>query len=161
MRIEEFIIVVHVKDGIGSLKKITDVFLEKRLSILNLNFSESEAYDYCQISIHAYSYKKQLTHVIDAINKKDGVQKTYAFAENRSIHLEIILFKMKSFDLIEKPIIQSIINEFKAEIIEINRDYFIISKVGTRKDIAAIEKKLLPHGLQKYSKSGSATLPYN
>ena len=64
------------------------------------------------------------------------------------------MFKLSSESLIANDDIQTIINNSKSRVININKDFFVLEKSGAKEEIEELYHTLDRHGIMQFVRSG-------
>ena len=64
------------------------------------------------------------------------------------------MFKIESSLLFDEKQIQNITEESQSEIVQVAREFFVISKSGQRVEIESVYEKLKPFGIMQFVRSG-------
>ena len=64
------------------------------------------------------------------------------------------MFKIKSELLFEERQIQNIIKESNAQIVTVNKEFFVLEKSGRRHEIELLHRELSAFGIMQFTRSG-------
>jgi acetolactate synthase-1/3 small subunit len=64
------------------------------------------------------------------------------------------MFKIKSDLLFEEPQIQNIIKESNAQIVTVNKKFFVLEKSGRRHELELLHRELSTFGIMQFVRSG-------
>ena len=92
--------------------------------------------------------------IIGQIEKQVEVIKAYYHTEDEIIYQEFCIFKMKSSLLFDEREIQNIIKDSNAQIVTVNKEFFVIEKSGIKEEIELLYRELSVFGIMQYSRSG-------
>ena len=156
MKIERLTLVLYVKKRFGILSDILDVCLGHNIGTSEVNTSRSYSDERDIITIEIFSNKKYIEGMISTIDQIDGVNKCFMLLENELIYKKVALFKFSANAFLDKSIFKEIVESSHAQIIEINRDVVIMSKVGEEFELEKFYKKTCDQGLMQYAISSRA-----
>lgn len=149
-----YTIVVYTENNLGLLNRIATIFLKRHINIESLNVSESEIEHVHRFTIVAEMSEDQVKKIVGQIDKQIEVIKAFYHSDEETIFQETALYKMNSDVLFEEREVQNIIKNSHANIVTVQREYFVVEKTGHRSALQALYKELLPYGLKQYVRSG-------
>ena len=156
---KEYIVIAFTENQIGVLNRITALYLRRKINIESLKVSESSIRGISMFVISAFTTRettdklvKQLRNIIDVI------QVEY-YSNEELITQEIALYKITSKIFRESGTVDRIVREWNARIIEMNPQYVVVEKTGTREDIDAMRSELEQQQLlTEFTRSGTVVL---
>ncbi len=149
-----YTISVYTENNLGLLNRIATIFLKRHINIESLTVSSSEIEGVSRFIIVAYMPEEQVKKIVKQIEKQVEVIKAYYHTNEDSIYLQSALFKIKSSLLFDKRQIQNIIKKSNAQIITVNRDFFVVEKSGRKEEIEQLYSDFLPYGIMQFVRSG-------
>ncbi len=152
--IKSYTISIYTENNIGLLNRISAIFQRRHINIESLNISASEIEGVSRFTIVVNMTETQVKKIIGQIDKQIEVIKTYYHTDEETIYLESCLFKIKSDLLFEERQIQNIIKESNAQIVTVNKDFFVIEKSGRRHEIELLHRELSAFGIMQFVRSG-------
>ena len=98
--------------------------------------------------------EEQIKKIIGQIEKQVEVIKAYYHTDKDTVYQESCMFKLNSDLLMENDEIQTIINNSKSRVININKEFFVLEKSGNKEEIEELYHTLDKHGIMQFVRSG-------
>ena len=156
---KEYIIIAFTENQIGVLNRITVCYLRRKINIESLKVSESSIKGISMFVISAFTTKEKIEKIANQIRKIIDVIQVDYYTPDELITQEIALYKISSKFLKGNNRIDSLSRSISARLIEINPEYVVMEKTGTREEIEALRDQLGQQGmLQEFTRSGSVVL---
>ncbi len=152
--IKSYTISIYTENNIGLLNRISAIFQRRHINIESLNISASEIEGVSRFTIVVNMTETQVKKIIGQIDKQIEVIKAFYHTDEETIYLESCLFKIKSDLLFEERQIQNIIKESNAQIVTVNKDFFVLEKSGRRHEIELLHRELSVFGIMQFVRSG-------
>lgn len=149
-----YTISVYSENNVGLLNRISGIFLKRHINIESLNVSVSEIEHVSKFTIVVFTTEDWTRKIVHQIEKQIEVIKAYYHTDEEIIYQESGLFKIASQLLFDERNIQNIIKESNAQIVTVNREFFVLSKTGRRHEIDDMYKALEPYGILQFVRSG-------
>ena len=155
----EYIVVAFVNNQVSVLNRITAAYLKRHINIESLNVSESFIKGISTVVISAITTKATTEMIVNQMaNSVDVINVNY-YLPDELIYKELALYKISVDILSDKRYFDSILNSSNGRVIEINPEYVIIEKSGSRKELEHLKEKLEGRNLLTgYSRSGNVIL---
>ncbi len=153
-KIELYTVSVYTENNIGLLNRISAIFQRRHVNIESISSSVSEIEGVSRWTILISVTEKQIKKIIGQIEKQVEVIKAYYHLDEDTIYQESCLFKVASDLLFEEREIQNIIKESNANIVTVNKDFFVLEKSGRKKEIETLYEELKPYGIMQFVRSG-------
>ncbi|MFD1016432.1 acetolactate synthase small subunit [Winogradskyella rapida] len=150
----KFTVSIYTENNIGLLNRISAIFQRRHMNIESLNTSPSEIEGVSRFTIVVNITESQMKKVIGQIEKQVEVIKAYYHTEEEIIYQESCLFKIKSELLFEERQIQNIIRESNANIVTVNKKFFVLEKSGRKEEIDLLYRELNAFGIMQFTRSG-------
>lgn len=150
----KFTVSIYTENNIGLLNRISAIFQRRHMNVESLNTSPSEIEGVSRFTIVVNSTESQMKKVIGQIEKQVEVIKAYYHTEEEIIYQESCLFKIKSELLFEERQIQNIIRESNANIVTVNKKFFVLEKSGRKEEIDLLYRELNAFGIMQFTRSG-------
>ncbi|MCF2874285.1 MULTISPECIES: acetolactate synthase small subunit [unclassified Tenacibaculum] len=151
---QTFTVSVYTENNVGLLNRISGIFLRRHINIESMNISKSEIKSVSRFTLLVKVTEEQIKKIIGQIEKQVEVIKAYYHTVTDTVYQESCLFKLSSESLIENDHIQTIINNSKSRVININKDFFVLEKSGTKEEIEELYHALDKHGIMQFVRSG-------
>ncbi|MBZ9626593.1 acetolactate synthase small subunit [Psychroflexus sp. CAK57W] len=145
---------IYTENNIGLLNRISAIFQRRHINIESINSSVSEIENISKWTIVVQLTEDRMKKIIGQIEKQVEVIKAYYHKEDEIIYQESCLFKIKSELLFEERQIQNIIKESNANIVTVNKEFFVLEKSGRSEEITLLYRELKPFGIMQFTRSG-------
>lgn len=153
-KIELYTVSVYTENNIGLLNRISAIFQRRHVNIESISSSVSEIEGVSRWTILISVTEKQIKKIIGQIEKQVEVMKAYYHLDEDTIYQESCLFKVASNLLFEERKIQNIIKDSNANIVTVNKEFFVLEKSGRKNEIESLYKELKPYGILQFVRSG-------
>lgn len=150
----EFILSVLTEDKAGLLNNITIIFTRRKINITSLNVSTTEVPGVSRFTIVVTSSRERIEKVVNQIRKLIDVLGAFVYEEDETYYQEIALYKVPTQVFMNGSKIEDLVRNNGARILVIEQDHIIIEKTGHKRDTHDLYKKLEPHGLLEFVRSG-------
>lgn len=154
----EFTLSVLTEDKAGLLNHITIIFTRRKINISSLNVSTSEVAGVSRFTIVLTSTRETIEKVVKQIRKLVDVLGAFVYEEDQIYYQEIALYKVPTQVFLNGSKIEDLVRNNGARILVIEEDHIIIEKTGHKKDTHDLYKKLEPHGLLEFVRSGRVAI---
>ncbi len=145
---------IYTENNLGLLNRISIIFLKRHINIESVTASKTEIENVTRLIIVVNITEIQVRKIITQIEKQIDVIKAYYHTDDEIIYLQSALFKVKSHLLFDDRQIQNVIKESNAQIVTVNREFFVLEKSGRKEEIEALYNALLPFGIMQFVRSG-------
>jgi len=149
-----YTISIYTENNIGLLNRVSAIFQRRHINIESINSSISEIENVTKWTILVEVTEEQMKKVIGQIEKQVEVIRAYYHTDDEIIYQESCLFKMKSDLLFETPQIQNIIKENNAQLVTVNKDFFVIEKSGRKEEIETLYNALNTYEILQFTRAG-------
>lgn len=151
---QSYTISIYTENNIGLLNRISAIFQRRKINIESLNTSMSEIEGVSRFTLVVNMTEENIKKIIGQLEKQVEVIKAYYHTDDETIFLESCLFKIKSDLLFEERQIQNIIKDSHANIVTVNREFFVLEKSGRRSEIEMLYRELSAFGIMQFTRSG-------
>ena len=155
---KEFIITVFSENHIGLLTRITIVFTRRKINIESLTVSESAIEGIFKFTIVIHSTTEQIQKVVSQIEKQVDVLKAFYHTNEEMIYQEIALYKVATAALYDSDVIERMVRNSGARILEITREYTVIEKTGHKEETQQLFEQLNKFKVIQFIRSGRVAL---
>lgn len=152
--IEQYTIVAFSENAIGLLNRITIIFTRRHVNIESLTVSESAIHGIHKFTIVVNTTKDMVAKVTKQIEKQVEVLKAFFFTNNELIYQEIALYKVGTEALLQSNMIETIVRQNNARIIEITPEYTVIEKTGHEYETSKMFVELKQFGVKQFARTG-------
>ncbi len=151
---QTYTVSIYTENNIGLLNRISAIFQRRKINIESLNTSMSEIEGVSRFTLVVNLTEERIKKIIGQLEKQVEVIKAYYHTDEETIFLESCLFKIKSDLLFEERQIQNIIKDSHANIVTVNREFFVLEKSGRRSEIEMLYRELSAFGIMQFTRSG-------
>ena len=148
---------VLVEDQPGVLARIAGLFSRRGFNIESLAVGPTETPNVSRITLVVEASGLPLEQVTKQLNKLINVLKIVELSATQAVQRELLLIKLRS-DGATRPQIVSIVEMFRARIIDITPDAVTVEATGTSDKLEALIKMLEPFGVRELVQSGMVAL---
>jgi acetolactate synthase-1/3 small subunit len=148
---------VLVENKPGVLARVSSLFSRRGFNIHSLAVGPTENPDVSRMTIVVAVEGLPLEQVTKQLNKLINVLKIVELAPAQAVQRELLLIKLRS-DAGTRPQIVSIVEMFRARVIDITPDAVTVEATGTSDKLEALIKMLEPFGVRELVQSGMVAL---
>jgi acetolactate synthase-1/3 small subunit len=152
--IQEFTITAYSENAIGLLNRVTIIFTRRHVNIESLTVSESSLHGIHKFTIVVNCTLDQVKKITGQIEKLVEVLKAFYHTKEEIIFQEIALYKVETKALLESNMIETIVRQNNARIIEITKEYTVIEKTGHEYETSKLFTELNKYGVKQFTRSG-------
>ncbi len=145
-------IAVLVENRPGVLARISSLFRRRGFNIESLSVGTTEREDISRMTIVVKGDERIVEQVVKQLNKLIEVIKVSDVSDN-SVHRELALIKVTATPDKRAEIIE-IANIFRARIVDVSRDSFIIEITGDEEKINAFIDLMRQYGIKEIARTG-------
>ncbi len=145
---------IYTENNVGLLNRISAIFQKRHINIESVNVSKSEIKSVSRITLLVKVTQSQIQKIIGQVEKQVEVIKAYYHIDEETVYQESCLFKLSTDLLIDNDEIQRVINNSKSGVININKDFFVLERSGTKEEIEELYHILNKHGIMQFVRSG-------
>lgn len=155
---QEFTISLFTEDHIGILSQITIILTRRQINIESITASESAVKGVQMLTLVVKTTPEMVQKVSRQMQKLVDVLKVFVHTSDEIIHQEIALYKVKTKGLMSGNIIDHIVRDFNARILEVSPEFMVIEKTGHRAEINELLHQLEPCGILQFVRSGRVAI---
>ncbi|MBM7701322.1 acetolactate synthase small subunit [Metabacillus iocasae] len=153
------IITATVNNRAGVLNRITGLFTKRHYNIESISVGHTEADGVSRMTfVVNVEDEKSAEQVIKQLNKQIDVLKVQDITDQEVVARELALIKVTSAPATRNEV-YSLIEPFRATIIDVSRESIIIQVTGETNKIEAIIDLLQPYGLKEIVRTGTIAFP--
>lgn len=145
---------IYTENNVGLLNRISAIFQRRHINIESINSSSSEIKSVSRITLLMKITEEQIKKIIGQIEKQVEVIKAFYHTDEETIYQESCLFKLSTDLLTDNDEIQTIINQSKSRVINVNKGFFVLEKSGTKEEVEELYRILDKHGIMQFVRSG-------
>ncbi|MFB5188898.1 acetolactate synthase small subunit [Alicyclobacillus fastidiosus] len=152
------VISVSVNNKAGVLNRITALFMRKGFNIQNLTVGVTETPGLSRITIVMNETDDAaLEQVIKQLYKQIDVLKVTDLTQQPMVARELALIQVNS-PVAQRSVITTIIEPFRASVIDVGRDTITVEATGKAEKIDALIALLRPYGIKELARTGLTAL---
>ncbi|WP_416825706.1 acetolactate synthase small subunit [Ectobacillus polymachus] len=148
------IVTATVRNQSGVLNRITGVMSRRQFNIESISVGHTEAADLSRMTfvVHVDNLQ-QVEQLIKNLHKQIDVIKVSDITDEAMIARELALIKV-STTLATRTEIYSLIEPFRASVIDVGKDSVVVQVTGTSDKVEALIELLRPYGLKEIARTG-------
>ncbi|MDG4656888.1 acetolactate synthase small subunit [Ectobacillus antri] len=148
------IVTATVRNQSGVLNRITGVMSRRQYNIESISVGHTEYPHMSRMTIvvHVDSIT-QIQQLIKHLHKQIDVLKVSDITDEAMIARELALIKV-STAIASRAEIYSLIEPFRATVIDVGKDSIIVQVTGTQDKVEALIELLRPYGLKEVARTG-------
>ena len=154
--IKQYTVVVFTEDKVGLLNRITIVFTRRHLNIDSLTTSESEIKGIFRYTIVTKTTPEMMKKAADQIEKLTEVLRAFYYEHQDVVSQELALYKISTAN-ISTPM-EGLIRDFNVRILDIEKEFIIVEKTGSRKEVLKLFDQLKPYGILQFACTGQVAV---
>jgi acetolactate synthase-1/3 small subunit len=155
---ETFNISVFTENRIGILNRITIIFTRRYLNIDSITASECEVPGVYRYTIVLKTDEDQVKKVVGQIEKQVDVLKAFYHRDEDVVHQELSMFKLRTDDFLNLKDREKVLNDHKARVVTLEKDFIMIERTGTDEEINKLFKELNKAGVLEFARSGRVAI---
>jgi acetolactate synthase-1/3 small subunit len=148
---------VLVENKPGVLARVSSLFSRRGFNIHSLAVGPTESPTVSRMTIVVVVEDSEMEQVTKQLNKLVNVLKIVELEESASVQRELLLIKLKT-DVTARAQIQTIVEMFRARIVDVTPDSLMVQAVGTSDKLEALIRMLEPFGVREIVQSGLVAL---
>ena len=148
---------VLVQNEFGVLSRISGLFSGRGFNIESLTVAETLDPKISRMTIVTSGDDKVLEQINKQLNKLINVIKVHDFTGEECIERELALLKVSSNPESRAEIL-SIVDIFRAKVVDVSPRYFTVEITGDREKTGAIIELLRPFGIKEIVRTGSVAM---
>lgn len=151
---ELFTITIYSENSVGVLNQVSNIFTRRCLNIEDVSASVSSVPDIHKLTLTTWADRPTMEKVVKQIEKLVDVIKAVLYTDDEIVYQEIALYKVATAKLMEENMLESIIRQHNARILELTTEYVVIEKAGHTWEIEALLGCLRKYGITQFVRSG-------
>lgn len=150
-----YTITIFSENTVGLLSQVTSVFVRRQLNIETLSVSASALEGIHKFTITVFCDDEMIKKVVEQINKRVDVLKSYYNTNDELIHQEIALYKLSTPDFLKISSVEALVRKHNARILDINEDTVVLEKTGHYQETQELFEELSKTtGVLQFIRSG-------
>lgn len=148
---------ILVEDNTGVLSRISGLFTRRGYNIQSLTVGNTETPGLSRMTIVVDEDEKTIEQISKQLYKLVEVVKLIDLTEESFVDRELVLMKVKVTPATKSEMIQ-MTQIFRANIIDVAEDTFVIEATGTSSKIDALEDAMRLYGIKESVRTGRVAL---
>jgi len=148
---------IYTENFVGLLNRVTAIFTKRHVNIESITASKSEIENVHRYTIVVLETKALIEKIVKQLEKQIDVIAAYYHTNDQTIHQEIALYKLKAENAYESDF-KSIIIDNNAKILEIEKEFVVVEKMGTKEQTDKLYDELKNFGLMQFVRSGRVAI---
>lgn len=148
---------VLVENKPGVLSRVSSLFSRRGFNIHSLAVGPTESPDVSRMTIVVLVEDDEMEQITKQLNKLVTVLKIVELDPDASVQRELLLIKLKA-DSASRAQIATIVEVFRAQIVDVAPDSVTVQAVGTSGKLEALVEMLEPFGVRELVQSGLVAL---
>jgi len=158
MNKQEFTLSLFTEDHIGIMNQITIILTRRQINIESITASESAVKGVQMLTLVVRATAEMVQKVARQIQKLVDVLKVFVHTSDEIVYQELALYKVKTTGLMSGNIIDHIVRDHNARILEVSPEYIVIEKTGHKTQINELLQVLQPSGVLQFVRSGRVAI---
>lgn len=148
---------IYTENFVGLLNRVTTIFTKRHVNIESITASKSEIENVHRYTIVVKETPSLIEKIVKQIDKQIDVIGAFYHLEDQIVYQEIALYKMNIKHVYESKF-KEIISTNHARIVEIEKEFVVVEKTGTKADTDALYSELKPFCLMQFVRSGRVAI---
>lgn len=154
-----FTVTVFSENTPGLLNQITIIFTRRQLNIETLSVSPSALEGIHKFTITVATTEDMIQRVVNQIDKRIDVLKSYYNTDDELVFQEIALYKLSTEKWLQQGSVESLIRRYNARILEMNADCTVLEKTGQYEETQKLFEELSQTiGVLQFIRSGRVAI---
>lgn len=150
-------IAVILENKAGALTRVTGLFARRGYNIKSLAVGETDVPGLSRITLVVGGDKRVIEQVSKQLYKLIDVIKVIDLTEEQYVDRELVLIKVSVTPATRSEIMQTV-DVFRARVVDMGKDAFVIESTGDSGKIQALEKALANYGIIEIVRTGKIAL---
>jgi len=155
---KNFTLTIFSENKTGVLSRVVGIITRRHINILSLSTSPSATEGIHKMIVVINVTEDIVKRVVANIDKQIDVLKAFYYDDSDLVYQEIALYKIPTKVFYEGDRVESIIRQFDARILRIEKEYIVIEKSGQHADTEALLKELQTIGIYEFVRSGRVAI---
>ncbi|WP_299104373.1 acetolactate synthase small subunit [uncultured Tenacibaculum sp.] len=151
---QTYTISIYTENTVGLLNRISAIFQRRHINIESVNVSKSEIKSVSRFTLLVRLTEVEVKKILGQIEKQVEVIKAFYHNDEETVYQESCLFKLSTDLLVDNDEIQKVINNSKSRIINVNKDFFVLERSGSKEELEELYHELNKHGIKQFVRSG-------
>lgn len=158
MNTQEFTISLFSEDHIGIMSQITIILTRRQINIESITASESAVKGVQILTLVVRTSPEMVQKVVKQMQKIVEVLKVFVHTSGEIIYQELALYKVSTKGLMSGDLIDRIVRDHNARILEVHPEFMVIERTGHKSQIYDLLHLLEPAGVLQFVRSGRVAI---
>jgi acetolactate synthase I/III small subunit len=150
---------ILIENRFGELSRVVGLFSSRGLNIKSLTVAESLHPELSRITMVTEGEDRAIGQILRHLDKQIRVLSVEDVTELKHIEREMMLIKIKARAGLERQEVLSLVNIFRAKIVDISQGGLIIEATGNLEKVTALVELLKPLGISELVRTGTVAMP--
>lgn len=146
-----------VKNRVGVVADVTDVFKKNGVNFKSISCAETEEFDVSRLVITVENHDAQLEKVLDEVRQLDSIAELDDLSRKEFVDREMALIKV-GFTRETMTQVMQIFEVFRANVIGMGQETISVEITGDEDKVDGLIKMLRPHGIRSLCRTGVVAL---
>jgi acetolactate synthase-1/3 small subunit len=151
---KEYTITVFTEHYTGVLQRVVTVFTRRHINIESLTTSKSSMEGIHRFTIVVNVTEDMVKKLIAELDKQVDIMKSFYYENDEIVYQEIALYKVPIEVFTKGNVVEKLVRDHYARILEIDMEYVVIEKSGHQHETEALLTALRAHGIYEFVRSG-------
>jgi acetolactate synthase-1/3 small subunit len=147
-----------VENKPGILFKITHLFRSKNFNIDSISVGVTQNPEFSKMTITTIGDEKQIDQIVKQLDKMIDTIEVKRLDDKKTVHRELVLFRVKISKASDSMEISNIANSFGAKIHDARKDSIMLELTATSDQISNLQELLKPYEILDVARTGVAAL---
>lgn len=148
---------IYTENFVGLLNRVTTIFTKRHVNIESITASKSEIENVHRYTIVVCETASLIEKIVKQLEKQIDVIGAFYHTEEQTIFQEIALYKMDVKNAYSADF-KEILKSNYAKILEVEKDFIVVEKMGTKDETNQLYMALKPFGLMQFVRSGRVAI---
>lgn len=155
---KEFTLTIFSENKTGVLSRVVGIITRRHINILSLSTSPSAKPGIHKMIVVINVTEEDVKKVIAQIDKQIDVLKAFYYDDSDLVFQEIALYKVPTKAFYKGDTVESLVREYNAKILRIEKEYIVIEKTGHQNETENLLSELQKIGIFEFVRSGRVAI---
>jgi len=154
-----YTVTIFTEDQVGLMSTFASIFTRRQANMWSLTASPSALEGIHKITIVTRTSKERIEAIVKQLEKKIEVIKAFYYTNDEIIYRELALYKVSTDNVLGCSEFEKMVSDHKARVLEINRVFTVIQRVGTTTETQEFYNRLHETvGVLQFVRSGRVSV---
>jgi len=155
---QEYTLSVFTESKTGVLARVISTFTKRHINIESLNASPSSMEGIYRFIIVVILDEEAVVKLVQQLDKQIDVIKAFHYRNEEMVYQEVAMYKVPTKSFINGNIVETIIRQHNARILEVEEKFIVIEKTGLHHETEALLTELRQYGIYEFVRSGRVAI---